>query len=110
VAKTISGGLVDDSLIDPVVIFAGLVGATWVVGGAGAIDFDAVLNKIVLRPARAGARRAHRRDRHLRGLQNGGPDPGARTPPVISVRVMTPMVFCASLVPCASASVDDERR
>ncbi len=75
VARTISGGLVDDSLIDPVVIFAGLIGAilwnlltwylglpsssshalfggligaTWVVGGAGAIDFDAVLNKIVL--------------------------------------------------------------
>ncbi|MGY1745476.1 anion permease [Blastococcus sp. SYSU D00695] len=75
VARTISGGLVDDSLIDPVVIFAGLVGAilwnlvtwylglpsssshalfggligaVWVAGGAGAIDFDAVLNKIVL--------------------------------------------------------------
>src|SRR5919112_2528823 len=75
VAKTISGGLVDDTLIDPVVIFAGLVGAivwnlitwflglpsssshalfggligaTWVAGGAGAINFDAVLNKIIL--------------------------------------------------------------
>jgi PiT family inorganic phosphate transporter len=38
VAKTISGGLVDDMLITPVVIFAGLVGAimwnltTWYVG------------------------------------------------------------------------------
>ncbi|WP_029432238.1 inorganic phosphate transporter [Blastococcus sp. URHD0036] len=75
VARTISGGLVDEALISPVVIFAGLVGAilwnlvtwylglpsssshalfggligaTWVAGGAGAIDFDAVLNKIVL--------------------------------------------------------------
>src|SRR3954449_4949081 len=75
VAKTISGGLVDETLINPVVIFAGLVGAilwnlvtwylglpsssshalfggligaTWVAGGAGAIDFNAVLNKIVL--------------------------------------------------------------
>lgn len=75
VAKTISGGLVDETLIDPVVIFAGLtgailwnlltwllglpsssshalfgglIGATWVAGGVGAIDFDAVLNKIVL--------------------------------------------------------------
>ena len=75
VAKTISGGLVDETLINPVVIFAGLVGAilwnlvtwflglpsssshalfggligaTWVAGGAGAINFDAVLNKIVL--------------------------------------------------------------
>ncbi|CCH87861.1 putative low-affinity inorganic phosphate transporter [Modestobacter italicus] len=75
VANTISGGLVDETLIDPVVVFAGLVGAilwnlvtwylglpsssshalfggligaTWVAGGVGAIDFDAVLNKIVL--------------------------------------------------------------
>jgi PiT family inorganic phosphate transporter len=75
VAKTISGGLVDETLIDPVVIFAGLVGAivwnlvtwllglpsssshalfggligaTWVAGGAGAIDFGTVVNKVVL--------------------------------------------------------------
>jgi PiT family inorganic phosphate transporter len=75
VAKTISGGLVDETLISPVVIFAGLVGAilwnlvtwflglpsssshalfggligaTWVAGGVGAINFDAVVNKIVL--------------------------------------------------------------
>src|SRR3954449_4097181 len=75
VAKTISGGLVDETLIDPVVIFAGLIGAilwnlvtwylglpsssshalfggligaTWVAGGAGAINFNAVLNKIIL--------------------------------------------------------------
>jgi inorganic phosphate transporter, PiT family len=75
VAKTVSGGLVDETLIDPVVIFAGLtgailwnlltwllglpsssshalfgglIGATWVAGGVGAIDFEAVLNKIIL--------------------------------------------------------------
>ena len=75
VAKTISGGLVDDKLITPVVIFAGLVGAimwnlttwyvglpsssshalfggligaTWVAGGAGAIHFNTVLDKVVL--------------------------------------------------------------
>src|SRR5215203_1932813 len=75
VAKTISGGLVDETLINPVVIFAGLVGAiiwnlttwlvglpsssshalfggligaTWVAGGADAIRFNTVLNKIVL--------------------------------------------------------------
>jgi len=75
VAKTISGGLVDETLINPVVIFAGLIGAivwnlvtwylglpsssshalfggligaTWVAGGARAINFDAVVNKIVL--------------------------------------------------------------
>jgi inorganic phosphate transporter, PiT family len=75
VAKTISGGLVDETLINPVVIFAGLIGAivwnlvtwflglpsssshalfggligaTWVAGGADAIDFATVLNKIVL--------------------------------------------------------------
>jgi len=75
VAKTISGGLVDERLITPVVIFAGLVGAimwnlttwyvglpsssshalfggligaTWVAGGAGAIHFATVLNKVVL--------------------------------------------------------------
>jgi PiT family inorganic phosphate transporter len=75
VAKTISGGLLDDKLITPVVIFAGLVGAilwnlttwyvglpsssshalfggligaTWVAGGADAIHFNTVLNKVVL--------------------------------------------------------------
>jgi PiT family inorganic phosphate transporter len=75
VAKTISGGLVDETLITPVVIFAGLIGAimwnlvtwflglpsssshalfggligaTWVAGGADAIDFSTVVNKIVL--------------------------------------------------------------
>ena len=75
VAKTISGGLVDEKLISPVVVFAGLIGAilwnlvtwylglpsssshalfggligaTWVAAGRGAIDFNAVLNKIVL--------------------------------------------------------------
>jgi PiT family inorganic phosphate transporter len=75
VAKTISGGLVDDTLINPVVIFAGLIGAivwnlvtwllglpsssshalfggligaTWVAGGADAINFSTVVNKVVL--------------------------------------------------------------
>jgi len=75
VAKTISGGLVDDTLINPVVIFAGLVGAivwnlttwyvglpsssshalfggligaTWVAGGVDAINFNTVLNKVIL--------------------------------------------------------------
>jgi PiT family inorganic phosphate transporter len=75
VAKTISGGLVDETLINPVVIFAGLVGAilwnlmtwylglpsssshalfggligaTWVAGGVNAIHFNAVLNKVIV--------------------------------------------------------------
>ncbi|SEO55354.1 inorganic phosphate transporter [Trujillonella endophytica] len=75
VAQTISGGLVDETRVDPVVIFAGLVGAivwnlftwllglpsssshalfggligaTWVAAGAGAIDFTTVVNKVVL--------------------------------------------------------------
>src|SRR4051795_6758923 len=75
VAKTISGGLVDETLINPVVIFAGLVGAilwnlltwflglpsssshalfggligaTWVAGGFDAIHFNSVLNKVIL--------------------------------------------------------------
>jgi inorganic phosphate transporter, PiT family len=75
VAKTISGGLVDEKLISPVVIFAGLIGAilwnlvtwylglpsssshalfggligaTWVAAGVHAINFTAVLNKIIL--------------------------------------------------------------
>jgi inorganic phosphate transporter, PiT family len=29
-------------------LFGGLIGATWVAGGAGAIHFDTVLNKVVL--------------------------------------------------------------
>src|SRR4051794_6289566 len=75
VAKTISGGLVDETLINPVVIFAGLVGAivwnlvtwlvglpsssshalfggligaTWVAGGVDAIHVNTVLNKVIL--------------------------------------------------------------
>jgi PiT family inorganic phosphate transporter len=75
VAKTISGGLVDETLINPVVIFAGLVGAilwnlttwylglpsssshalfggligaTFVAGGVDAIHFNTVLNKVIL--------------------------------------------------------------
>src|SRR3954466_4757717 len=74
-AKTISGGLVDETLISPVVIFAGLVGAilwnlttwflglpsssshalfgglvgaTWVAGGLDAIHLNAVLNKVIV--------------------------------------------------------------
>src|SRR5918993_381522 len=76
VANTISGGLVDETLINPVVIFAGLVGAilwnlvtwflglpsssshalfggligaTWVAGGLDAIHLNAVLNKVIAR-------------------------------------------------------------
>src|SRR5829696_7744969 len=75
VAKTISGGFFDESLVTvPIILaglvgailwnlvtwllglpsssshalFGGLIGATWVAGGVGAIDFNAVLNKIVL--------------------------------------------------------------
>jgi PiT family inorganic phosphate transporter len=75
VAKTISGGLVDETLINPIVIFAGLIGAvlwnlvtwyfglpsssshalfggligaTWVAAGRSAINFNAVLNKIIV--------------------------------------------------------------
>lgn len=75
VAKTISGGLVDDTLVTPAVIFGGLVGAilwnllTWLIGlpsssshalfggligavwlgsGADAVHFDAIVSKILL--------------------------------------------------------------
>lgn len=75
VAKTISSGLVDDTRITPVVIFAGLVGAilwnlltwllglpsssshalfggligaTWVAAGADAVKFAAVVSKVLL--------------------------------------------------------------
>ena len=74
-AKTISGGLVDETLITPLVIFAGLVGAsmwdlmtwlvglpssashafygrligaTWVAGGVDAIQLNTVLDKVIL--------------------------------------------------------------
>jgi inorganic phosphate transporter, PiT family len=75
VAKTVSGGLVEESKITPVVIFGGLVGAilwnlaswllsvpsssshalfggligaTWVYAGTEAIKFDSVLGKVLL--------------------------------------------------------------
>ena len=75
VAKTISGGLVDETLINPVVIFAGLVGAilwnltTWYLGlpsssshalfggligaaiagiGIHSINFESLLQKVIL--------------------------------------------------------------
>jgi inorganic phosphate transporter, PiT family len=75
VAKTVSGGLVEESRITPVVIFGGLVGAilwnlvswllsvpsssshalfggligaTWVYAGTEAIKFDSVLGKVLL--------------------------------------------------------------
>ena len=40
--------------------------------------------------------------------QNGGPALGGSAPAVINARVMTPIVFCASLVPCASATMDED--
>ena len=36
----------------------------------------------------------------------GGAECAGSRPTVISVRVITPMVFCASLVPWASATID----
>ena len=39
--------------------------------------------------------------------QIGGEAPAPRKPPAIRVRVMTPIVFCASLVPWASATIDE---
>ena len=38
--------------------------------------------------------------------QNGGPASAGSAPAVIRVSVMMPMVFCASLVPWASATID----
>jgi PiT family inorganic phosphate transporter len=75
VAKTISGGLVNEALITPTVIFAGLVGAilwnlltwliglpsssshalfggligaTWVAAGASAVNFSSVVGKVLI--------------------------------------------------------------
>jgi PiT family inorganic phosphate transporter len=75
VAKTISGGIVDDAKVTPAIIFGGLVaailwnlltwllglpsssshalfggliGAVWVASGSGAVHFDKVLSKILL--------------------------------------------------------------
>ncbi|WAL69836.1 inorganic phosphate transporter [Amycolatopsis cynarae] len=75
VAKTISGGIVDEARITPVVVFAGLVaaiiwnlltwlfglpsssshalfggliGATWVASGAGAVHFGKIVEKVLL--------------------------------------------------------------
>ena len=39
---------------------------------------------------------------------SGGEDPCGSVPAVINVRVMTPIVFCASLVPCARESIEAE--
>jgi PiT family inorganic phosphate transporter len=48
VALTVSGGLVDEALITPAVIFGGLVGATWAFAGAGAIHFSTVMAKVLV--------------------------------------------------------------
>jgi PiT family inorganic phosphate transporter len=75
VAKTISGGIVDDTKVTPVVVFAGLVGAiiwnlltwllglpsssshalfggligaTWIASGADAVHFGSVVSKILI--------------------------------------------------------------
>ena len=40
--------------------------------------------------------------------QTGALEPLASVPLAISARVMTPMVFCASLVPCASETMQAE--
>jgi len=40
--------------------------------------------------------------------QNGGPASAGSAPAVIRVSVITPIVFCASLVPWASATIDPE--
>ena len=75
VAKTISGGLVDDTLVTPAIIFGGLIGAVvwnlvtwlaglpsssshalfggligavWVAAGSGAVHFDVVVTKILV--------------------------------------------------------------
>src|SRR5690242_13987989 len=75
VAKTISGGIVDDAKVTPAIIFGGLVGAilwnlltwlaglpsssshalfggligaTWIASGSGAVHFDKVLEKIII--------------------------------------------------------------
>ena len=75
VAKTISGGIVDDSKVTPAIIFGGLIGAilwnlftwllglpsssshalfggligaVWVAAGSGAVHFDKVVSKILL--------------------------------------------------------------
>jgi PiT family inorganic phosphate transporter len=59
VAKTISSGLVNEAKITPVVIFGGLIGATWVFAGSGAVNFSTVVSKVllplVLSPIVAGA-------------------------------------------------------
>src|SRR5689334_20553277 len=75
VAKTVSGGIVDDTKVTPVIIFAGLVGAivwnlvtwliglpsssshalfggligaTWAAAGAGAINFNTLVAKVLI--------------------------------------------------------------
>ena len=55
--------------------------------------------------AEVGAER-DRRGRQLRITQTGGAAFGGSTPAAISVSVITPIVFCASLVPCASETSD----
>ena len=43
-----------------------------------------------------------------RMTQNGALAVAGTVPFAIRARVMTPMVFCASLVPCASETIDAE--
>ncbi|MEU6226024.1 inorganic phosphate transporter [Streptomyces sp. NPDC047042] len=48
VAKTISGGIVDDTLVTPGMIFAGLIGAVWVSAGADGVHFTKVVEKVLI--------------------------------------------------------------
>ena len=45
---------------------------------------------------------------HNTTTQNGDVAPAGRLPVTISARVMTPIVFCASLVPWASDTIEAE--
>src|SRR5262245_5079044 len=43
---------------------------------------------------------------HANFTQNGTPASAESSPPATSVSTITPIVFCASLVPCASATIE----
>ena len=64
---------------------------------------------MIRQPPAVGPERDRRRAARRRPISGTSkPSPPAIEPLAISASEITPIVFCASLVPCASATIDDD--